>query len=44
MIYLKSEREMNLMRKAGAIVAQILEEMTRMAQPGVSTGEIDKLC
>lgn len=42
MIYLKSERELNLMRKAGAIVAQILDEMTRMVAPGLSTGEIDK--
>src|SRR3954471_16292525 len=42
MITLKSERELTLMRKAGAIVAQILQEMAEMAKPGVSTGEIDR--
>jgi methionyl aminopeptidase len=42
MIYLKSERELNLMRKAGAIVAQILDDMAKMAAPGISTGEIDR--
>lgn len=30
------------MRKAGAIVAQILDEMTKMAAPGMSTGELDR--
>jgi methionyl aminopeptidase len=42
MISLKSDRELNLMRKAGGIVAQILHEMVEMAQPGISTGELDK--
>jgi methionyl aminopeptidase len=42
MISLKSERELDLMRKAGSIVAQILEEMCTMAKPGVSTGELDR--
>jgi methionyl aminopeptidase len=42
MIYLKSERELNLMRKAGSIVAQILDEMAKMAAPGISTGELDR--
>jgi methionyl aminopeptidase len=42
MIYLKSERELNLMRKAGAIVARILDDMAQMAAPGLSTGEIDR--
>lgn len=30
------------MRKAGGIVAQILEEMIAMTKPGVSTGELDR--
>jgi len=38
----KSERELNLMRKACKITAQILEEMCQMAKPGISTGEIDR--
>jgi methionyl aminopeptidase len=42
MITLKTPRELDLMRKAGSITAQILEEMVQMAKPGVSTGEIDK--
>lgn len=42
MIYLKSERELKLMRKASAITAQILDEMVKMAAPGISTGELDK--
>jgi methionyl aminopeptidase len=42
MISLKSERELNLMRKSGAIVAQILQEMIDRVKPGVTTGELDK--
>lgn len=41
MISLKSERELDLMRKAGSVVAQILDELTKMAKPGMSTGELD---
>ena len=42
MITLKSEREIGLMRKAGAIVARILEEMAQMAVPGATTGDLDR--
>lgn len=42
MIFLKSEREIEQMRKAGAVVARILDEMCRMAQPGITTGELDR--
>ena len=42
MVTLKSERELVLMRKAGSAVAQILDEMVRMVQPGISTGELDR--
>jgi methionyl aminopeptidase len=42
MIYLKSERELVLMRKAGAIVARILDDMAKMAAPGMTTGELDR--
>lgn len=42
MITLKSERELNYMRTAGKAVAQILEEMCRMVQPGITTGELDR--
>src|SRR6478672_10969063 len=42
MISLKSDRELNLMRKSGGIVAQILEEMIAMAKPGVTTADLDR--
>lgn len=42
MISLKSEKELNSMRKAGAIVGQILDEMVKMVAPGISTGELDR--
>jgi methionyl aminopeptidase len=42
MIALKSERELQLMRQAGRVVAQILDEMVLMAEPGISTGELDQ--
>ena len=42
MTSIKSEREINLMRKAGGIVAQILEEMIERVQPGISTAELDR--
>ena len=42
MIYLKSDRELELMRKAGKVTATILNEMCAMAKPGMSTYDIDK--
>jgi methionyl aminopeptidase len=42
MVALKSECELEQMRKACRIVARILDEMAKMAQPGISTGELDK--
>ncbi len=42
MVTLKSERELGLMRVAGKAVAQILDEMIRMVEPGITTGELDQ--
>ena len=42
MVSLKSERELNLMRKASSAVARILDEMASMVKPGMTTLEIDK--
>lgn len=42
MIALKSERELNLMRKAGGIVGQVLDEMIALVKPGITTGELDQ--
>ncbi len=42
MVTLKSAHEIELMRKAGRIVAQILREMGEMVSPGVTTWDIDR--
>ncbi len=42
MVTLKSEREIALMRQACRVVAQVLDEVVKMAVPGVSTAELDK--
>lgn len=42
-IDLKGPKELALMRRAGAIVAETLELLAAKAQPGVSTGELDSL-
>src|SRR6185369_1854634 len=41
MISIKSEYEIQQMKKAGIIVAQILDEIASWIKPGVSTHEID---
>ena len=41
-IKLKSPREIGLMRVAGRVVAQALEEVRRLAAPGVTTAELDE--
>ena len=42
MIKLKSPREIGLMREAGRVVAQALDEVRRLAAPGVTTAELDE--
>lgn len=42
MITLKSKREIDIMRKAGAAVATVLEETEKLVVPGISTAELDK--
>jgi len=39
----KSDRELELMREAGRIVAKVLAAIEEAVQPGVSTAEIDKV-
>jgi methionyl aminopeptidase len=41
MIVLKSRREIELLRDANRIVAEILERIGEMVQPGVTTGELE---
>ena len=43
MTSLKSAREIDLMRKAGEIVGQVLQLLRENAKPGVSTAELDEL-
>ena len=42
-VELKGAAELAAMRRAGQIVWEILDEMARMAQPGASTAEMDRL-
>lgn len=41
-VSIKSEREIELMRQAGKLLAQVHEELGKMIQPGVSTWAIDQ--
>jgi methionyl aminopeptidase len=41
-INLKSPREISLMREAGRVVAKALDQVRRMATPGVTTAELDE--
>ena len=42
MIVLKSKDELELMRRAGRIVATVMAELRPKVKPGVTTGELDK--
>jgi methionyl aminopeptidase len=42
MIIGKSKKELEKMREAGRLVGQVLSELKKMAQPGVTTIEIDR--
>lgn len=43
-INIKSEKEIELMRESGKILASVLEELQEMVCPGISTLDIDKKC
>lgn len=42
-VSIKSEREIELMRQAGKILAKVHEELGKVVKPGISTWEIDRL-
>ena len=42
-ITLRSRREIDIMRKAGAVVADVLSKLQEIARPGVSTAELDRI-
>ncbi|MDE0480228.1 MAG: type I methionyl aminopeptidase [Gammaproteobacteria bacterium] len=43
-IHLKSPAEIDKMRVAGRLAAEVLEMIGEHVQPGVSTGELDRIC
>jgi len=43
-IHLKSPSEIDKMRVAGRLAAEVLEMIGEHVQPGVSTGELDRIC
>jgi methionyl aminopeptidase len=43
MIPLKSKQEIELMRAAGSLLAEVLEKVRQHVLPGVTTGELDRL-
>jgi methionyl aminopeptidase len=42
-IKLRSKREIELLRRAGAIVGKVLSKLQESIEPGVSTGELDRI-
>ena len=42
MVQLKSPREIEVLRRANIIVAEVLQEIKAMARPGVTTAELDE--
>ena len=43
MLHLKTPEEIDLLRKAGRVVADILDHIGTAVRPGVSTGELDRI-
>lgn len=43
-IIIKSEKEIELMRESGRILAKVLEELEKYVRPGLSTLDIDQKC
>jgi len=42
-ITLRSSREIEMLRSAGAVVAKVLSKLQEAAEPGMSTGHLDKM-
>jgi methionyl aminopeptidase len=42
-IVYKNRRELDLMRRAGVVVADVLQALAKEVRPGVSTGQLDEL-
>ena len=41
---LKNSDQINKMRKAGKLAAEVLEMVTPLVKPGISTGKLDRIC
>ena len=41
---IKSKEELRGMREAGRLAAEVLDMITNFVKPGISTGELDKIC
>ncbi len=41
MVHIKSQRELEHMRKSGSLVAKVLREVAQMAKPGVTLSQLD---
>ena len=44
MISIKSKEDISIMKKGGAIIAQILNDIVPMIQPGITTEDLDQYC
>lgn len=44
MIVIKTEREIEIMRQAGKILAEIIEKIKPMIAPGITSKELDRAC
>lgn len=42
-IMLRSRREIDLMRRAGAVVADVLSKLQSVSEPGIATGQLDSI-
>ena len=43
-IVIKTPADMDAMRTAGRLAAEVLDYITPFVKPGVTTGELDRLC
>ena len=43
MIYIKSEKEIELMRVAGKVIANLFEVLEKAIKPGITTLELDRI-
>ena len=43
MVTIKSKKEIELMREAGKVVAEVYEELEKHMKPGVTTLELDEI-